>query len=92
MKVIESYWKDTVAVCLLVSTGVILCNSFSDFPSSSYANFYSTNRKSAKIASDSSLKLISYLSIFASNFKIVVALVIIFEGIMRVSITSTTTI
>ena len=47
---------------------IISCNSFSDFPSSSYANFYSTKRKSAKIASDSSLKLISYLSIFASNF------------------------
>ena len=47
---------------------VIMVNSFSDFPSISRADFYSTKRKSAKNASDSSLKLISYLSIFASNF------------------------
>jgi hypothetical protein len=49
---------------------VIMVNSFSDFPSGSYAIFYSTKRKSAKNASDSSLKLISYLSIFAYIFKI----------------------
>ena len=68
MQVIESYWKDTVAGCRDTRTGVILRNSFSDFPSISYANFYSTKRKSAKIASDASLKLISYSSIFVSNF------------------------
>ena len=68
MKVIESYGENTVEGCHDTITGVILRNSFSDFPSSSYANFYSTKRKSAKIASDSSLKLISYSSIFASNF------------------------
>ena len=47
---------------------VISFNSFSDFPSCSYANFYSTKRKSAKNASDSSLSLISYSPIFASIF------------------------
>ena len=47
--------------------------SISDFPSSSYANFYSTKRKSAKNASeDSSLNLISYSSICASNFRFAV--------------------
>ena len=40
----------------------------SDFPSSSYANFYSTKRKSVKNAPDSSSKLISYPPIFASHF------------------------
>ena len=44
----------------------------SDFPSTIYANFYSTKRKSAKNASDSSLKLISYSSIFASQLWVVV--------------------
>ena len=39
----------------------------SDFPSTIYANFYSTKRKSVKNASDSSLKFISYSSIFATN-------------------------
>ena len=68
MKVIESYWKGTVAVFPEGIGGVVLCNSFSDFPSSSYAKFYSTKRKSVKMPSDSSLKLISYSSIFASNF------------------------
>ena len=68
MKVIESYWKDTVAGCRDTLNHIISCNSFSDFPSISYANFYSTKRKNAKMPSDSSLKLISYLSIFASNF------------------------
>ena len=68
MQVIESYGENTVEGCHGTITGVILRNSFSDFPSSSYANFYSTKRKSAKIASDSSLKLISYSSIFASYF------------------------
>ena len=57
-------------------TGVIRSNSVSDFPSSDYANFYSTKRKSAKNASDSSLKLISYSSIFASNFRIAVTVMI----------------
>ena len=67
MKVIESYWKDTVAVCRDTLAGLSVL-SISDFPSSNYANFYSTKRKSAKNASDSSLQLISYLPIFASNF------------------------
>ena len=40
----------------------------SDFPSSSYAVFYSTKRKNVKNSSDSPLKLILYSSIFASNF------------------------
>ena len=40
----------------------------SGFPSTNYAEYYSTKRKSAKIASGSSLQLISYSSIFASNF------------------------
>ena len=71
MKAIESYWKDTVAVFLKVSGEVISCNSFSDFPSTNYAKYYSTKRKSVKIASDSaSLQLISYSPIFASNFQI----------------------
>ena len=53
--------------------------AISDFPSSIYANFYSTKRKSLKQknASDSSHKLVSYSSIFASNFLIVVALAIL---------------
>ena len=55
---------------------VINANSFSDFPSGSYAIFYSTKRKSAKNASDSSLKLISYSSIFASNFRFAVIVMI----------------
>ena len=42
--------------------------AISDFPSISYAIFYSTKRKSVKNASDSSLKLIAYSSIFASIF------------------------
>ena len=67
--------------------------SISDFPSSSYANFYSTKRKSAKNASeDSSLQLISYLSIFASNFWMVVALVRCHDGWYLDGITSATTI
>ena len=41
----------------------------SDFPSSSYAKYYSTKQKSVKNASDSSTKLISYSSIFASIFR-----------------------
>ena len=52
MQVIESYWKDTVAGCRDTLTGVILRNSFSDFPSSSYADFYSTKRKNAKMPSE----------------------------------------
>ena len=64
MKVIESYWKDTAAVWENTNDPVILF-SVSDFPSSIYANV----RKSVKNASDSSHnKLISYSSIFASNF------------------------
>jgi len=39
-----------------------------------YAKYYSTKRKSVKNASDSSVKLISYSSIFASHFWIFVAL------------------
>ena len=42
-------------------SGVSEVNSFSDFPSNNYANFYSTKRKSAKNASDLSLKLIIYI-------------------------------
>ena len=53
------------------------CLVVSYFPSSSYAKYYSTKRKSAKNASDSSFKLVSYSPIFASNFWIVVALVIL---------------
>ena len=49
----------------------------SDFPSSNYASFYLTKRKSVKKSSDSSLKLISYSPIFASQFWIVVAVVIL---------------
>ena len=52
MKVIASYRKDTVAVCLMVPGGVMLRNSFSDFPSTNYANFYSTKRKSVKMPSE----------------------------------------
>ena len=57
-------------------TGVIRSGSFSGFLSSDYANFYSTKRKSAKNASDSSLKLISYSPIFASIFRIAVTAMI----------------
>ena len=67
MKVIKSYGKDSVAGCRDTLPGFCLL-VISDFPSSNYAIFYSTKRKSAKNAPDSSLKLISYLSIFASNF------------------------
>ena len=69
MKVIESYWKDTVAGCRDTLPWLSVL-SISDFPSSNYAKFYSTKRKSVKNASDSSLKLISYSPIFASNFLI----------------------
>ena len=41
----------------------------SDFPSSNYAKFYLTKRKSVKNASGSSHKLISYSPIFASFFR-----------------------
>ncbi len=58
MKAIASYWKDTVAVFLMVSGGVMLRNSFSDFPSTNYAKYHSTKRKSVKNASDSSINFI----------------------------------
>ena len=48
MKAIESNWKDAVAGCHDTNGGVILRNSFSDFPSSNYAKYYSIKRKSAK--------------------------------------------
>ena len=67
MKVIESYRQDTAAVCRDTNSGLLRL-VISDFPSTIYAKFYSTKRKSVKNASDSSLKLISYSSIFASNF------------------------
>ena len=67
MKVIESYRQDTAAVCRDTKAGSS-CLVISDFPSINYAKFYLTKRKSVKNASDSSLKLISYSSIFASNF------------------------
>ena len=40
MKAIESYWKDTVAVYDATMDGVVLRNSFSDFPSSSHAKYF----------------------------------------------------
>ena len=52
---------------VILTTGLSVL-AISDFPSSNYAKFYLTKRKSVKNASDSSLKLISYSSIFASNF------------------------
>ena len=67
MKVIESYGEDTAAGCRDTKAGLFRL-VISDFPSTSHANFYSTKRKSAKNVLDSSLKLISYSSIFASNF------------------------
>ena len=67
MKAIESYGKDTVAGCRDTKAG-LSCLVISDFPSSSYAKFYSTKRKSVKNASDSPLKLISYSSILMTNF------------------------
>ena len=76
MKVTKSYWKDTAAVWEILTTR-LSCLATSDFPSFIYAHFYSTKRKSAKNASDSSRKLISYSSIFASNFWIVVALAVL---------------
>ena len=72
MKAIESYWKDTAAVWENTKNGLSVL-AISDLPSSNYAKFYSTKRKSVKNASDSSLKLISYSSIFASNFWVEVA-------------------
>ena len=69
MKVIESHGKCTVESCHGTINRIILRNSFSDFPSTNYAKYYSTKRKSAKMPSeDSSFQLISYSSIFASNF------------------------
>ena len=61
MKVIESYGEDAVAGCRDTKTGLsgLL---ISDFPSGKYAQFYLAKRKSAKNASDSSLKLMSYAS------------------------------
>ena len=73
MKVIESYWKDTPAVWAILTTRLSAL-AISDFPSSNCAKFYSTKRKSVKNASDSSPKLISYSSIFASKFWMEVAL------------------
>ena len=68
MKVIESYGKDTVASCRDTKAG-FSCLVISDFPSTSYAKFYSTKRNSVENASDSSLKLlISYSSILMANF------------------------
>ena len=68
MKVIESYRQDTAAVCRGTNSGLFRL-VISDFPSTTiYEKFYSTKRKSVKNASDSSLKLISYSPIFASNF------------------------
>ena len=68
MKAIESYWEDTVAVCRDTNVGLSFL-VISGFPSSNYAKFYFTKRKSAqKNASDSSHKLISYSSVFASIF------------------------
>ena len=57
MKAIESYWKGTVADCRDTKTGLSGL-VISDFPSSNYAPFYLTKRKSARNASDSLLKLI----------------------------------
>ena len=51
--------------------------AISDFPSINYAKFYSTKRKSVKNALDSSLKLISYSSVFVSNFWVEAALAIL---------------
>ena len=82
MKVIESYWKDTAAVWGDTNTRLSVL-AISDFPSSNYAIFYSTKRKSVKNASDSSPKLISYSSIFASNFLIEAALAILTVSIAR---------
>ena len=64
MKVTESYGKYTVEGCRNDTTNHnILRHSFSDFPSTNYANFYSTKRKSAKNASDSSLQAQARLSV-----------------------------
>ena len=46
MKVIESYGKGTVAGCR--DTKAVFFKVISGFPSTSYAKFYSTKRKSAK--------------------------------------------
>ena len=45
MKVIESYWKDTVAVCLVRTLGRVyhFFGVISDFPSNSYAIFIRSN-------------------------------------------------
>ena len=67
MKAIESYWKDTAAVWENTKDGLSVL-AISDFPSSNHAKLYSTKRKSVKNALDSSLKLISCSSIFASIF------------------------
>ena len=45
--IIESYGKDTVADCRDTKAGLFRL-VISDFPSSSYAKYYSTKRKSAK--------------------------------------------
>ena len=76
MKAIESYWKDTAAVWENTKDGLSVL-AISDFPSSNHAKLYSTKRKSVKNALDSSLKLISYSSIFASIFLVEVGLAIL---------------
>ena len=48
MKVIESYWKDAVAVCLMAPGVFFRCNSFSDFPSTNYAKILSDQTKERK--------------------------------------------
>ena len=73
MKVTESYGKYAVGSFHDTINHIILCNSFSGFPSTNYAKYYTTKRKSVKMPSeDSSLQLISYSPIFASNFRIAV--------------------
>ena len=91
MKAIESYWKDTVAVCLVLRAGLSWL-VVSDFLQVGMQKCYSTKRKSIKNASDSSLQLISYSPTFASHFKIVVALVILSLSILIDSTISAATI
>ena len=74
MKVIESYWKDTAAVWGDTKNRIIRVSDFlTSLQVIMKVVFNQTKELFLKNASDSSPKLISYSSIFASNFLIEVA-------------------
>ena len=62
------YWKVLLQFAWYLLWSGFYSYVISDFPSKDIKTIYSTKRKSVQSSSDSSLKLISYSSIFASNF------------------------